>query len=243
MIASDTPSAKIKNADEFDPSHCATNLPLPSEIRYRLLGLVKTQRLTEARYVTAVPIQEDPMLIMRRLVVMVATCGIALFAALSLSGTASAAPYPIGTPAVAVSTDAPVAGEDVTLTFSGFAAGESVVVDLGCTGAHLATVTADANGDATATVTIPDGLTGACNVTASGVTSGTVATTALTIQAAAAAAAASTSAAAGVGTTTSGGLANTGAIVAGAGILAVLLLVGGGAFVIAGRRRNSNSSV
>ena len=76
------------------------------------------------------------------------------------------------------------AGQQVTVQAPGFTPGEQVSVTLHSTPVHLETVTADAGGQVTTTVTIPSGtVPGAHELILTGLTSGTVVTIPITVTA------------------------------------------------------------
>jgi hypothetical protein len=86
-----------------------------------------------------------------------------LFALVAVSAApAEAAPYPPSTcPQLGVSTTTPFAGQQITVTGSGFAAGQSITLVLRSDVVVLAHVTADANGNFSVQVRIPADAEGA----------------------------------------------------------------------------------
>lgn len=86
----------------------------------------------------------------------IAVAGAIVAVPVTVAAAAHAAPYSTAPATVSDSTPAP--GEGVTVTGSGFAPNSSVTVEIHSTVVTLATVTADANGTASAAVTIPTGL-------------------------------------------------------------------------------------
>ena len=146
--------------------------------------------------------------------------------------TASAAPvcppYPANAGAsLAVSTTNPQPGETITVSGSHFVANASVRLELHTTVTVLKTVQADANGDFTTTVKLPDGVTGTHTiVAATGIpTSGNCATPTVTITIQ------------GTSTNTGGGTSFTGVDVLAMVLGAAVLLGVGLALNRSGKRR------
>jgi hypothetical protein len=122
-----------------------------------------------------------------RAILALAVAAVAMFFVAPAAGAAPSVacpPYPpsVGA-ALAVSTTNPQPGDSITVTGSHFVANASVRLELHTTVVVLKTVQADASGDFTTTVTLPDGVTGTHTiVAATGVpTSGDCATPTITI--------------------------------------------------------------
>lgn len=111
---------------------------------------------------------------LRRMAAVLTFLSVAALVALGLSTGASAAPYPPAGGEVSVSSTTVAPGGTVTVQGTGFLPGEQVSVDLHSDVVHLATVTADNSGVATATVTIPTYFSGPHYITLTGLTSGKV---------------------------------------------------------------------
>ncbi len=172
---------------------------------------------------------------LRRMITLSVAVLAAAFASFTIASTASAAPaYPPVAPTITLSSTVVAPGGAVTVRGTGFTPGESVSVDIHSDAVHLATVTADADGVATADVTIPSGFSGHHTITMTGLSSGLVLSIGIDIQSGAAGGSAT-------GSSSGGGLAFTGfdlPVVTGA---AAGLLILGGLFVMVGRRRRSSS--
>lgn len=165
----------------------------------------------------------------RRLVGVLLSVIALMVGAAGLAGSASAAPYTTQ-PVVSVSNQTPTEGSTLTVSFQGFLPGENVRIELHSQVYLLATVRADANGAATATVTLPAGVTGNHTIVAIGTVSGRTASVPITILAQPA------SSVPNVGTQQM--LPRTGLEVVGIGALATgLLVVGGILLLVSGRRR------
>lgn len=122
-----------------------------------------------------------------RAILALAVAALAMFFVVPAAGAAPSVvcpPYPPNTgAALAVSTTNPQPGDSITVTGSHFVPNASVRLELHTSVVVLATVQADANGDFSTTVTLPDGVTGTHTiVAATGVpTSGNCATPTITI--------------------------------------------------------------
>jgi Bacterial Ig domain len=154
----------------------------------------------------------------------VATVLVSIFAA------GSAGAYPPGTaPTLSLSSSTVGPGGSVTSSGNNFVPGSSVTVTLD-NGTTLATLTADANGAFSASITIPAGTAAGDHTLTATDATGESATAALTVTAA--------GAGGGAGGGGGGGLANTGVAIASIGGVGLLLLIGGGLMLLAGRRRS-----
>jgi hypothetical protein len=152
----------------------------------------------------------------------------ALIAMLGFATSASAAPY-ANQATLSVSTTNPAVGGTLTVSGSGYAAGETVNLTLESASVSLGSAVANASGDFTTSVTLPSGFSGQHTIVGTGATSGESASVVICIGSCGT----SGSASSGGG----GGLAITGVAVAVIGGLGVLLLIGGGLMLLAGRRR------
>jgi hypothetical protein len=86
---------------------------------------------------------------------------------------AAAGPYPPSTcPQLGVSTTTPFPGQQITVTGSGFVAGESVTLILDTSATVLGHVTVSGDGTFSTTVTIPENFTGIHTIKVLGDTSG-----------------------------------------------------------------------
>ena len=150
----------------------------------------------------------------------------ALVALLGFGAAAGAAPY-VKTLTVGVSSSNVHAGMSITISGSGATPNGNVQLVLNSATLGMAIV--NANGDYSASVTLPD-LCGSHALTATDVTSHQVATTQLTFPACSPA---------GGSSGGSGGLSNTGVAVASIGGLGALLVIGGGLLLLFGRRRRA----
>lgn len=148
------------------------------------------------------------------------------------AGVAQAASYPPTQGAATTSSTVVTPGQPLTVSGGGFAANTSVSVDLHSTVVHLATVTSNSSGVATATVTIPSSTpAGAHTITMTGLspTGGTqIDSVAITVVAPAAA-------------TTTSTLPFTGAEILQYGLLALALVLAGVALLVVTRRRRHSS--
>ncbi len=155
----------------------------------------------------------------------IALASLALFggAVFGLASPAAAAPYGSTTLTVTVGDTTPLAGGSVTVKVTGAGPGDRIPINIGSVPVGL--VTADPNGTATGTVTIPCGLSGSNHVVASD--NGSSGSAAINIQRSAAASDCT--------------LASTGLDVAGMGGIALSLL-SVGALMCIGRRRHDHSS-
>lgn len=162
-----------------------------------------------------------------------------IFAALTLGGPASAAPYADQT-TIGVSDQTPSEGSSFTISGAGFKAGEHVRIVLD-NGDFLGTATADSTGQYSFSVTLPSGLTGTHSIIATGETSGKVATSSISISAPTSSSsngsASGSSSSSGTSSGSGTGLAYTGVAVVGIGSIGLALLVGGGAMLLLGKRR------
>ena len=166
---------------------------------------------------------------LRALLVVAALCALG---SIALAAAAQAAPpYPPRPPAISVNVTTIAPGGGVTVHGAGFLPGELVSIDIG--GIHLATVRADANGEVTASVTIPAGLSGNESISMTGLGSGTTLTVGIDVKTAAA----PNNVANNNIPNNGGGLPNTGVAVIGIGSVGLVLLVTGAMLMIAGRRR------
>lgn len=150
-------------------------------------------------------------------------------AALGLATSAAAAPY-TNQMTVGVSDSSPNPGQTITVSGQGATPNGQVSIDFHSSPVHLATVTANAAGDYTASVTIPSTACGAHSISATDVTTGNSASTGVTLPAC--------TAAGGTGAG-GGGLSSTGVAVASIGGVGVALLLGGGLMLLVGRRRRA----
>lgn len=161
----------------------------------------------------------------------------ALITMIVFAASSAAAPsdsgYPPPPPAGSVSDQTPVAGSTITVSGSGFLAGETVDCVLHSAAVDLGSAQADANGNVSLVVTLPTGVTGAHTIVLTGETSGRTVSIPITIQAASAGGSGGSGGSGGGG----GGLASTGVAVLGIGGLGVVLLIGGGFLLLAGKRR------
>ena len=139
--------------------------------------------------------------------------------------------YPpgVGCTPVAITVTTATAGQDVTLTMSGFGAGSAVTFAITCasgTGGNLGTFNAGSTGSVTATVKIPSSCgVGVATITASGTGANGAAliqSASLTIKAAA-----------------GGGLPFTGFQLGAASLLGTGLLVAGAIAIVSGRKRKT----
>jgi hypothetical protein len=143
--------------------------------------------------------------------------------------TASADAYPPGTPpTLSVSDTSPTCGETVTVSGSHYQPGETVTITQG---GKSYTVTADSTGSFTTSITIVCIGTSPGAITATGSSSGDVASLTLT-----------NGGNNGGNNNGGGNLSTTGVAVIGIGALGVVLLVGGGLLLLAGRRRNTSAA-
>lgn len=101
----------------------------------------------------------------------------------TVSASGAAETVPLYAPVSGVSSTHPTAGHRVTVTGTGFVAGERVQVRIQSAPTTVATVTADPLGTARATFTVPTGLTGAHPVVLTGLTSELRARSAVTVRA------------------------------------------------------------
>lgn len=171
----------------------------------------------------------------RRLAAVVVSVLALTIAVVGFAGSANAAPYTTQ-PTVSVSDQTPVAGQPLTITVSGFLPGEDVRIELRSTVRVLATVRADANGVATATVTLPSDVTGNHTIVAIGLVSGRTASIPITILAPAVNSPVNNI------VSTEPGLPRTGVEVVGIGAAATALLIAGGILLLlSGRRRKAVS--
>jgi hypothetical protein len=155
---------------------------------------------------------------------------------LLVGAPAHAAPvYPPPTPSVSpshpgntISVTVVTPGGTISITVTGFAPREIIIIVIHSTPVQLASVTANANGSADASVTIPSNLpTGSHVITATGLTSGHVVSFPVRVE---------------QQTATGGGgpgLSNTGVATVALSTVAGIFLIGGIAFTLAGRRRNN----
>jgi hypothetical protein len=116
----------------------------------------------------------------------------------------------------------------LTVSGEGFAANEQVTLTLHTKVYDLGTVQADANGDFSLAVTLPDGVDGSHTIVAKGTTSEASGTLTL-----------SNCAGTGGQSGGGGGLSNTGVAVMSIAGLGVLLLIGGAVLVLSSRRRRT----
>jgi len=149
-----------------------------------------------------------------------------IIAMVGFAAPASAQPYTTQ-PTVSVSDQTPAAGSSVTFCGQGFLPGETVTVMLD-NDTEYPSVVADSSGSFCTTVVLGVSLTGTHTLTATGTTSGRMASVQIVI--------AGVSASAGPGQ-----LAFTGAAVIGIGALGGLLLIGGAMMVVAVKRRKVNA--
>ena len=156
-----------------------------------------------------------------------------LLGAFALAAPSIAAPYSNPT-TISGSTQSGVEGGTVGVSGTGFLANETIDFVLHSDPVDLGTTKADASGSFSATLTLPDGVTGNHTIVATGETSGRTASFPITISAPGSA----------TGTTGGGsgggGLPVTGAAVLGVGGLGALLLVGGGVMLLIGKRQKVN---
>ena len=160
-------------------------------------------------------------------VALIALAAAALGLAISTT-SAGAAPY-TNQMTVGVSDSTPNPGQTITVSGSGATPNGQVSIDFHSAPVHLATVTANASGDFSASVTIPSGC-GPHSISATDVTTGNSASTSVTLPACAAAGGTSSG---------GGGLSSTGVAVASIGGVGVVLLLGGGLMLLLGRRRRA----
>lgn len=123
-------------------------------------------------------------------------------------------------------------GGSLGLTGSGWVANESVNLTLHSTPVGVGTAQTDANGNFSATVTIPSNTPAGSHYIEASDSYGNTATFAFTVTAAGGG---------NNGGGSGGGLAGTGVAVVGIGALGVVLLVGGGLMLMAGRRRKTTA--
>lgn len=149
---------------------------------------------------------------------------------------ANAGPYPPSQcAALSVSTTTPYAGETMTVSGTGYTAGEQVTVELHSTARDVGTATVRADGSFTTQITIPKDMSGRHLLSvAGGDPACTVGPITLDIQA---------SAALGeqIGPNGGGGLSSTGVQIALLLALAALALVAGIALTRAGREKRSRT--
>lgn len=138
------------------------------------------------------------------------------------AGGAQAAPYSTQ-PTIAANTQTPTEGGSFTVTGDGYLPGETVDVVLHSTPFALGSAVADLNGDFSLSVTLPSGVSGSHTITSTGVTSGRVATLAVTIDP----------------TLASSALPFTGVAITGIGAIALVALAVGGLMLLVGRRRKT----
>ncbi|SHG29430.1 hypothetical protein SAMN05443575_1942 [Jatrophihabitans endophyticus] len=167
--------------------------------------------------------------------IVVALTGLALLA-LGLAVPSAAAPYTPGDETAAVSTTNPEPGGSLTVSASGFGANDLVTIDLHSRVYRLGTARTNANGDLSATVTLPEGVTGSHEIVMTDTVTGQVVSTAITISDSTAGSTDSGSASGG-SSGSSGGTAATGVAVASIGGVGVLLFLGGALLLVMGRRR------
>jgi hypothetical protein len=172
--------------------------------------------------------QREELIMVRRGTRIVVAALAALFAVLGLATSASAAPYS-NQATISVSTTNPAIGGTLTISGSGWAAGETVILTLESSSFSLGSAIANASGDFSTSVTLPSGVSGDHTIVARGATSGATASAAICIGSCGGGGSASS----GGG----GGLASTGLAVAAIGGLGVVLLIAGGLMLLAGRRR------
>ncbi len=169
----------------------------------------------------------------RRLTASVTAALALFFGATAFAASSQAAPY-THAPALSVSNTCPSVGAAITVVGTDFVPGSNVTLTLRTQTFPLGSVTADASGGFTASVTLPSEVTGSHTIVAAGAattTNSNTATAGITI------------ACSGVGGTGGGGggggggLATTGIAVIGIGSLGLVLLLGGGLMLLAGKRR------
>jgi len=148
--------------------------------------------------------------------------------------------YPPGQCSLRLSTAAAQRGQTFQATANGYAAGEVVQFSIG--GVDVATATADSQGVANASLTVPAGLAaGRTEVVAAGASQRL--TAALEVLAAAAGAGAAGEVSRSLPAPAGSGLARTGTYIAGATVAGLLLLGVGFALATGARRRRRSSTM
>jgi hypothetical protein len=160
----------------------------------------------------------------RPILAALATIAVALTAA-SFAGPANAAPY-TRQPTLSINVQTPAVGATVVLTGAGYLPGVQVTVTLHTAVTTLGSVTSDASGGFTKSVTLPAGVSGTHTIVGAGTGSNDSASVTITI-----------GGSSGGGTGGGGGLSSTGVAVVSIGTVGIALLIGGGLMLLAGRRR------
>lgn len=160
----------------------------------------------------------------RLLAALLAVTGVMLTTALAFATSSEAAPYSDGA-SVSVSTTTPAVGDNLTVAGSGFGANDTLRIALHTKVFDLGATHTDGAGAFSASVSLPDGVSGAHHIVVTDPATGQTQSIPIEI-----------GGAAGGSTSSKGDLSSTGVAVIGLAALAVVLLIGGGLAMFAGRK-------